>query len=105
MCFGPDIMECAHAVRPLRSSCMPVAHPKVTLVNSWKDIVNFHKGFDCDMEPLQVKYCTSGHPGDPLEDFSLGYIDGMARACILHCVVLMVYDEVAACWVAYCIAV
>ena len=57
------------------------------------------------MEPLQVKYCFSGQPGDPLEDFSLGYIDGMARACILHCVVLMVYDEVAAWWVAYCIAV
>jgi len=64
-------------------------------MNTWKDIVNFKSGFDCHMEPLHVKFCSQGTPGEPLADFGLGFVDGMARSVILHCAVLLMHDEAA----------
>jgi hypothetical protein len=66
--FSNFLFRMAHAT----STHAPVLHPKLTLMNTWKDIVNFSKGFDCD-DPLRVKFCQAGSPGEPLADFSLGF--------------------------------
>jgi hypothetical protein len=78
---------------------LPVQHPKLTLMNLWRDIVNFKKGFD-HTEVLHVKFCSDGVAGDEIEDMSLGYVDGIGRAIVMHIVMSILSDEVteSTCW-------
>jgi hypothetical protein len=74
----------------------PVAHPKISLTNTWKDIINFPKGYDCHSDSLQIKFCTQGTAGDDLADFGLGFVDGIGRSVILHCALVLLHEQAAA---------
>ena len=51
-------------------------------------------GYDCDMEPIHVKFVTQGNAGDSFANYSIGFVDGMARCVILHIAVILLHDEV-----------
>ena len=68
---------------PTPTPALPVLHPKLSIENIWRDIVNFSKGFD-NSEVLHVKFCSDGLPGDEIEHMSLGYVDGIGRAIVMH---------------------
>ena len=73
---------------------MGVQHPSTTLANTWSDIVNFPKGYDADADALTLKMVTPGVAGDPLNDFEVGFIDGLARSVIMHGAVVLIDEEV-----------
>ena len=78
---------------------VPVPSAKRALMGRWRDIVNFKKGFD-HTEVLHVKFCSDGVAGDEIEDMSLGYVDGIGRAIVMHIVMSILSDEVteSTCW-------
>ena len=64
-------------------------------MNLWKDIVNFPKGFD-NSEVLHVKFCSHGLPGDLIEDMSVGYVDGIGRAIVMHMLIHLLCTQACA---------
>jgi len=43
-----------------------------------------HNGYDADMDVLTVKMTGSGNAGDPLGEFSVGFVDGLGRSLVMH---------------------
>jgi hypothetical protein len=60
-------------------------------MNTWRDIVNYPKGWDADAEPLHIKFVGQDAVGEQIPDFGVGYVDGVARATVLHCVMLLLH--------------
>lgn len=47
-------MRCASALAP-------VLHPKITLTNTWRDVVNWHKGCDGDSGLSTLPFTIDEH--------------------------------------------
>lgn len=46
------------------------------------------------MDTLTIKFVGQGNVGDAIPDFSVGYVDGIGRAVVMHAAVILLHEEV-----------
>jgi hypothetical protein len=74
--------------------------PLVTMKNLWDDIIG--NTYDGCRYKLDVKGSEHSKAGVAFEPFEVGFLDGIARAQIMHGFVSMFYEEAICSYASYC---